>query len=209
MRILAFREKAKLRVPRSVAMKTQLFRISLFTSILLASLFLTASAQDNTHAQTYVGVAVGTGRAGTGKTLSFDFRIWQYTTDAELQSFAKLFEDQGTDALLTALGKENNGSIETVGFTGDAIAVARKSQEGADTIITIVTAHNLPFIKLYRNGSTTAYPFGYLQVRLDASGKGTGQIMAVANIRFDNRTGQYEIESYGNEYLKATHVRPL
>jgi len=173
------------------------------------SVVLAVAAQDNTPVQTYLGVAVGTGRAGTGKTLSFDFRIWQYTTDAELQSFAKLFEDHGTDALLTALEKENRGSIETVGTTGDAIAVARKSQEGADTIITIVTAHNLPFIKLYRNGRTAGFPFGYLQVKLDASGNGKGQIMAAANIRFGNRNGQYEIESYGNEYLKATHVRPL
>jgi hypothetical protein len=42
----------------------------------------------------------------------------------------------------------------------------------------------------------------------DGSGKGTGQIMAAAKIRFDKKKGQYEIESYGNQYIKATNVRP-
>jgi hypothetical protein len=45
-------------------------------------------------------------------------------------------------------------------------------------------------------------------VKLDATGKGTGQIMAAAKIRFDKKKGQYEIESFGNQYIKATNVRP-
>ena len=33
--------------------------------------------------------------------------------------------------------------------------------------------------------------------------------MAAAKIRFDKKKGQYEIESYGNQYIKATNVRPV
>jgi hypothetical protein len=117
-------------------------------------------------------------------------------------------KDQGTDALRRASEKEDKGRINTVGSTGNQIAVARKRQEGPDTIITIVTARNMPFVELYRNGRTTDYPFGYLQVKLDSTGKGTGQIMAAAKIRFDKKKGQYEIESFGNQYIKATNVRP-
>src|SRR5258708_17511091 len=74
-----------------------------------------------------------------------------------------------------------------VGSTGNQIAVARKRQQGSETIITIVTARTRPFVELYNNGRTTDYPFGYLQVKLDATGKGSGQIMAAAKIRFDKR----------------------
>jgi hypothetical protein len=45
----------------------------------------------------------------------------------------------------------------------------------------------------------------YLQVTLDAKGEGTGQIMAAAKIKFDK--GQYVIESYRNQYIKATNAR--
>ena len=164
-------------------------------------------AQDNTLPEVYTGVAIGTGGTVGGKSVHFDFRITQYTTDEEVQNFAQLVKDKGTDALRRALEKEDKGRISAAASTGNQIAVARKRQEGADTIITIVTARNMPFLELYRSSRTTDYPFGYLQVKLDAKGQGTGQVMAAAKIRFDKKKGQYEIESFGNQYIKATNIR--
>jgi hypothetical protein len=143
-----------------------------------------------------------------GKTIQFDFRITQYTTDEEVQNSAQLVEDKGTDALWRALEKEDKGRINVVGSTGNQIAVARKRQQGPETVITIVTARTMPFLELYNNGWTTDYPFGYLQVRLSANGVGTGQIMAAARIRFDKKKGEYQIESFGNRYIKATSICP-
>jgi hypothetical protein len=189
-------------------MKIQLSPIPYFTLVLLVSFSLAASAQDKMPPQAYSGVAIGTGGSVGGKTISFDFRVTQFTSDEELQNFVQIVKDQGTDALRRALEKENKGRISAIGSTGNQIAVARKRQQGSETIITIVTARNMPFVELYRSGRTTDYPFGYLQVKLDAAGKGTGQIMAAAKIRFDKKKGQYEIESFGNQYIKATNVRP-
>ena len=165
-------------------------------------------AQDKISPEAYSGVAIGTGGSVGGKTIQFDFRVKQYTSDEEVQNFAQLVKDKGTDALRRVLEKEDKGRINAVGSTGNQIAVARKRQEGPETIITIVTARTMPFMELYRGGRSTDYPFGYLQVKLDAKGQGTGQIMAAARIRFDKKKGNYEIESYGNQYIKATNVRP-
>jgi len=189
-------------------MKRQLSHSNPVVLSLIVFLSLAAYAQDKTRPEAFSAVAIGTGGSVGGKTISFNFRVMQYTTDEELQNFAQLVKDKGTDALRRALEKEDKGRISPVSSTGNQIAVARKRQEGPQTIITIVTARNMPFIELYRNGRTTDYPFGYLQVKLDATGKGTGQIMAAARIRFDKKKGLYEIESYGNQYIKATNVRP-
>ena len=189
-------------------MKVYLYRISLLVMILVVSLSLAASAQDKATPEGYSGVAMGTGGSVGGKTLLFDFRVTQYTTDEELQNFAQLLKDKGADALRSALDKEDKGRINAVGSTGNQIAVARKRQQGSETIITIVTARTMPFVELYNNGRSRDYPFGYLQVKLDATGKGTGQIMAAAKIRFDKKKGQYQIESFGNQYIKASNVRP-
>jgi len=188
-------------------MKRQL-SCALFVLGLVISVSLAVYAQDKARPEAYSAVAIGTGGSVGGKTISFNFRIAQYTTDDEVQSFAQLVKDKGTDALRRALEKEDKGRINAVGSTGNQIAVARKRQQGSETIITIVTARTMPFVELYRGGRTTDYPFGYLQVKLDAAGKGTGQIMAAARIRFDKKKGHYEIESYGNQYIKATNVRP-
>jgi hypothetical protein len=188
-------------------MRMKLSRIAVFVSFLLGCLCSTAVTQDKMPAEAYSGVAMGTGGSVGGKTISFDFRITQYTSDEEVQNFAQLVKDKGTDALRRALEKEDKGRINAVGSTGNQIAVARKRQQGADTIITIVTARTMPFMELYNGGRSTDYPFGFLQVKLDANGQGTGQIMAAAKIRFDKKKGQYQIESYGNQYIKATNVR--
>jgi hypothetical protein len=179
-----------------------------FAIFLLLFSSLGVFAQDKTPPEAYSGVAIGTGGSVGGKSIQFDFRIVQYTTDEELQNFAQLVKEKGTDALRRALEKEDKGRINVVGSTGNQIAVARKRQEGPDTIITIVTARTMPFMELYNNGRSTGYPFGYLQVKLDAKGQGNGQIMAAARIRFDKKKGQYEIESFGNQYIKAVNVRP-
>ena len=189
-------------------MKMKPSRILGFVLFLILSLAFVSSAQDKVSAEAYSGTAIGTGGSVGGKTIQFNFRITQYTTDEEVQNFAQLVKDKGTDGLRRALEKEDKGRINAVGSTGNQIAVARKRQEGSDTIVTIVTARTMPFMELYNNGRTTDYPFGYLQVKLDANGQGTGQIMAAARIRFDKKKGEYQIESFGNQYIKATNIRP-
>ena len=189
-------------------MRTRPARFAFPVLYIFLCLSFVALAQDKPAPEAYSGVAMGTGGSVGGKTIQFDFRITQYTTDEEVQKFAQLVKEKGTDALRRALEKEDKGRIGAVGSTGNQIAVARKRQQGDDTIITIVTARTMPFVELYNNGRTTDYPFGFLQVTLNAKGEGTGQIMAAAKIRFDKKKEKYEIESFGNQYIKATNVRP-
>ena len=64
-------------------------------------------AQDKTPPEAYSGVAIGTGGSVGSKSIQFDFRITQYTTDQEVQNFAELVKEKGTDALRRALEKED------------------------------------------------------------------------------------------------------
>jgi hypothetical protein len=173
------------------------------------ALSLVSNAQDEKpQVDSYTAVAMGIGGTVGGKSMPFDFRITQYTTDDELKSLAALLKEKGQDALRSALEKEHRGRINPMGSVGNDIAVARKRQVGTTTIITIVTARVMSFGELYHNGRSVDYPFTYLQFKLNEKGEGTGQIMTAANIRFNKKSGKYEIESYGNQYVKAMNVRP-
>ena len=165
------------------------------------------SQEEKQKPEAYSAVAMGTGGGVGGKTIPFDFSISRYTSDEELNKFAQLLKEKGQDALRSALEKEDVGRISPTGRVGNQIAVARKRQEGTVTVITIVTARTMPFIELYRSNRSTDYPFGFLQVKLNSKGEGSGQIMAAASIRFNKKKGHYEIESYGNQYIKAVNVR--
>jgi len=186
-------------------------RIGKFTLLLvlgITSLLPATYGQDEKmKPEAYSAVAIGTGGSVGGKTIQFDFRITNYTSDEEVDKYAGLLKEKGPDALRRALEKQDVGRINAAGRTGNQIAVARKRQEGSETVITMVTARNMPFIELYQGGRTTDYPFGFLQVKLPQNGPGTGQIMAAAKIRFNKKEGRYEIESYGNQYIKAVNVR--
>jgi len=173
------------------------------------SLLLVSNGQDDKkQSEAYSAVAMGTGGSVGAKSIQFDFRITSFTTDEELDNFAVLLKEKGPDALRSALEKEDKGRVNPTGRIGNQIAVARKRQQGTDTIITIVTARVMSFTELYRSGRSTDYPFGYLQVKLNDKNEGTGQIMAAAKIKFNKKSGHYEVESYGNQYIKAVNVRP-
>jgi len=180
--------------------------------LVLGIAFLSALSygqEEKSKSEAYSAVAIGTGGSVGGKSKQFDFRISKYTSDEELAKYAETLKEQGPDALRRALEKVDIGRINPVGSVGNQIAVARKRQDGFDTVITIVTARIMPFIELYQSGRCTQYPFGYLQVKLNEKGEGAGQIMAAAKIRFNKKSGKYEIESYGNQYIKAVNVRPM
>jgi len=191
-------------------MTTRIGKLTLPLAMLLPCLAPACYGQDDGNKpEAYSAVAIGTGGSVGGKSIQFDFKIARYTTDEEILKYAELLKASGPDALRKALEKEDVGRISPSGSVGNQIAVARKQQSGADTIITIVTARIMPFTELYRGGRSVDYQFGYLQVKVNANGPGTGNIMAAAKIRFDKKKGQYEIESYGNQYIKATNVRFL
>jgi hypothetical protein len=170
-------------------------------------LSLASYGQDGKNPESYSGTAIGTGGQVGGKSIGFNLNITKFTTDDELQSFASLLKEKGTDALRSALDKEDKGRISPTGSVGNQIAIARKRQHGTETIITIVTARSMSFRELYNSGRSVDYPYGYLQFTLDEKGVGTGKIMAAAKIKFNKKSGQYEIESFGNQYIKATNVR--
>jgi len=168
----------------------------------------TVLCQDAAKPDTYMGVAMGTGGSVGAKSIGFDFRVNRYTTDEEVDQLAALLKEKGQDALRRAMEKLDVGRVNPVGSTGNQIAVARKKQVGTETVITIVTARIMPFVELYRNGRSTDYPFGFIQVKLNDKSEGGGQILVAAKIRFDKKKQHYEIESLGNQYIKAVNVRP-
>ena len=165
--------------------------------------------QEETTREAYTGVALGTGGSVGGAAIPFDLRINRFTTDEDVLQLAQLLKEKGQDALRRELEKRDVGQINAVGSIGNQIAVARKLKQGNKTIIRVFTARNMSFFELRQGGRSVDYPFGFLQLTLDENGKGVGQFITAAKISFNKKQGKYEMESYGNQYVKATNVRPM
>ena len=81
--------------------------------------------QDDTLPVHYAAVIVGVqGRAG-GTVMNFDFRINEWTTDAEAKQHAALLAESGVDVLRRALEKVEKGNLGPTGRVGTDIAIAR------------------------------------------------------------------------------------
>lgn len=186
-----------------------MFRLRTLFAAALLFVPMALCPQEGTTREAYTGVALGTGGVMGGRSILFDLRINRYTTDEELAQLAQLLKEKGQDALQRELEKRDVGRINAVGTVGNQIAVARKFKQGNQTIIRIFTARNMSFFELYRSGRSVDYPFGFLQLTLDENGKGVGQFTVAVQVRFDKKKGKYEMESYGNQYVKAVNVRPM
>ena len=173
------------------------------------SLASTAICQEEKgQVDAYTFGAISTGGPSGGRSASFDFRINRYTTDQEIEELGNILKAQGQDGLRRALEKLDVGRINLVGRTGTQIAVARKRQTPDGMVITIVTPRNMSFQELYNSGRSVDYPFGYVRFTLNDKGEGTGQIMAATKITFNKKKDTVELESFGNQYIKAANVRP-
>jgi hypothetical protein len=159
------------------------------------------------EAEGYSVVAMSTGGSRPGSAILFSFKINEYTTEEDITKFSVLLTEKGPAALDKALEGENKGTLTPGGGGSVEIAVARKRQEGPNTFITIVTARPLPFTELYGGGRFADYPFGFVQVKLDSKGKGTGQIVAASSLRFDKKDNRWGIESYGNQNIQTLSIR--
>ncbi|MFZ0429639.1 MAG: hypothetical protein WAO20_16090 [Acidobacteriota bacterium] len=157
--------------------------------------------------ESYTAMAVGVRGAAAASSTSLNFRVNEYTSDEQAEEFLELLVEGGLDHLRRALEKVKVGTVAPAGRLGTDIAVARRRQTEAGTLLTFVTARNMPFFELYRSGRSTNYPFGVFQLLVDEEGKGEGSAIAAARVFFD-KEDRLVIESYGHmDTIRLVNVR--
>jgi hypothetical protein len=155
--------------------------------------------------------AIAQTSSGTGgKQVQFNFTITKWSTQDEIKQLGAVLKEKGQDALLDSLKKLDAGRIRTLGDTGSPIAIAEKWQDKDETVITLILARQMTLFESKYKGRTTStdYPFGFLQVRLDAKGEGKGKAVAAAKIKYDKEKDSVRLDPYGNGATPIINVRP-
>lgn len=179
---------------------TKIAMMLLGITLIPAGFSLRAKAQQESYSAILVSPGSSPGQMG------FNIRITKWVSDDQVKEFGKILKEQGQDALVSALEKEDAGRIYKVGDTGNQIALAEKMQLGDDTIITIITARTITTFERQRKATHGNYPLGYLQLKVNGKGEGTGKMMSAASVRFDKEQGHFKLEPYGNGYTPVTNV---
>lgn len=166
----------------------------------------TAAFAETVFTGTLVAPA-GTARH-TGST-PVAIHIDHYTEDAQVERLKNILQQKGPDALREALWDQEAGYIRIGGSLGYPIAAARSHQlPDGGTLIRLMIDRPIAQYEVINNLRTVDYPFAYVEIKLDRTGKGDGQFYQAAKV---SMTGddRLTVENYSPQPLKllAVHAR--
>jgi hypothetical protein len=136
--------------------------------------------------------------------------IWvnEYTTDDVAQKLAATLDQKGQQALLNEILDLHVGQLRIGTSTSYPISVARQ-RVNADGSRIVVLVSNRPFVGFQPQGGTRIqdYPFGVVEIKLDAQGKGEGQIIGSAQLSFSEDKKNLNIASYAVQPGRLSDVK--
>lgn len=159
--------------------------------------------------EVYSATAVAIAGVAGGSVVQVTIGIDDYTTDEERLQLAQALIEGGSDALRKAMNKMKKGRVSVVGRTGTKVNYIRAWPTANGRRIIMATERPMTFFELRRGTRSRNYEFGFIELRLDEKGRGSGVLIAAAKIKFIEDQQKIEIEHYGIEPVRLTNVRRL
>ncbi len=179
------------------------FLATLCGSILLTLFSSTSQADPNNDAprlarEEYTGTIQGVGGSMGGISRPFTLVIDSYTSNAEATRAVQILESQGQDGLQKEIGKQKLGTFAVSGQLGRDLNFVQESQGAGGRRVTILFERWLNMFEVRYGTRSEDYPFTYIELFVDRSGKGEGTIIPAARIYFDKKQqNQLNVESFG------------
>jgi hypothetical protein len=169
---------------------------------------LWAEAAAPTPPERFDGQVVDTQGAVRGRSIAFfTLHVDRYSTNEEILELVTLLQEKGQDAVQDKLwDMEEKGWIQVGNSLGYHAAVIRSLPTDSGRTIRVFTDRPIQFFESRRGLRSRDYPFGIIELQLDAEGKGEGQLIAAASAGF-SKEGRLVIESYGTEPFRILNVK--
>jgi hypothetical protein len=179
-------------------------KISKMVLMALASFALSTAAFAETQFTANLVAPAGTfARTGTAPVV---IHIDHYSSDAEVQRLAGVLQQKGPSALRDALWDQEVGYIRVGGGLGYPIAAARsRPGNNGGRIVRLMIDRPISQAEVINNTRTVDYPFSFIEIQLDASGKGQGQFYQAARVSMTGDT--LNVENYNPQPLKLLAVK--
>lgn len=179
--------------------------------VLIAAVLLAAASvgvQQPTSVEEYHALAANTSVDINAPSLfELEIAIERYTTAGERETMQTAFKKRGQDGLLSALQKAPKvGSFRVPGNLSWDIKYAFHFR-GRDNRkrIFLITDRNVSFAEASARPRSLDYPFTVIELRVDDSGFGEGQVMVAAAVSFERN--DLSIEEFLDRPIRLTKVR--
>lgn len=137
-------------------------------------------------------------------------RIWldRLTSDADAARLAEIVRGKGVKPLERALLDESVGQIQIGDRLGYSIAFARRFVSAEGERLLLIAQRPIALREIFHTARSSQYPFTVVELELDASGHGRGEVLSAARIRV-RRNGEVDLENLGVLAGRLLAVRPL
>ncbi|HKR60282.1 MAG TPA: hypothetical protein VJS64_11160 [Pyrinomonadaceae bacterium] len=168
--------------------------LRLFTSLaVLVLVTVGAIAQEKL---VYTGTIVS--MRGGSRSTGFNLTIKEFTSDQDAQTYLGILAEGDQFDVLKRIQKLKLGTISATGTLGRDLLLVRRTQlpDGKTRIVAAFERWQT-FAEVRGGYRTQDYPFGLMEIVLDANGKkGSGTFIAACKIdlKRDKKTGKYQLE---------------
>ncbi len=190
-------------------MRVSIAMLGIFCTLLIGiSPHTTATAKTPPAKEEYTGTVVGVGGRMGGVTRSFTLTMEDRTSASEAGRAIAILAEGGQDALLKELQGKKLGRFSLGAQLGrDLNFVNETATANGGRRITILFERWMNLFELRSGARSEDYPFTYIELILDASGKGEGTFIPAARIYFDKKRGnELEVENFGIYPARLTGV---
>ncbi len=184
----------------------------------LCALAAAAAAQTSGEPMRMTAWAVNMSNVATGANATVEIRIDRWSTAAERERLIATFLDKGQDALLRALQKAPvKGRMRIPGWQGPdphqvrlgwdlRYAMDFPGEDGGRKIV-IATDRYIGFWEARNQPRSIDYPFTFVEIHLNADGRGEGKLAVATKLSFDKKKNVVELENYASEPVRLQQVR--
>lgn len=188
-----------------------------FLRVLLASVVLSSCAADRvpptsapaSPAEEFSAIFANISNVGAVGAAPVKIRITRWTGDAEHETLMGILSSKGTEALVRELtGMKAVGSIGTQQELPYELRYARQYPlEGGGRRVVLMSDRPMSALERMSTSQSRDYPLTWIDITLDAAGRGDGSISLAARLRLvGNVLG---IEGLANQPAKLNEVRKI
>ena len=159
---------------------------------------LLAVASSANAKEVYTGTVIGVGGPLGGVSRPFTLEIDGYTSKAEGSRAVAVLAEGGQDRLLKELEGKRRGYFSLGGQLGRDLNFVQETRTAdGRRRITILFARWMNLYELRTGARSEDYPFSYVELFIDANGKGEGTFIPAARVYFDKKNGNLDVENFG------------
>jgi hypothetical protein len=121
--------------------------------------------------------------SATSGPLATDVIVYRYAEPEELEELSLVLRNEGSKALIRALGKNEMGRLTTTAHgVGLALRLIYQVATPDGRRVVALTERPLSMLEIWNSTQSRDYEFAYLELDLDASGSGEGTLVRAGQI---------------------------